>query len=242
MNDRTIKKIVFLSGVIVLLTANPSVFAQDMAAEDATTETMDQDTLSAPREEALDGMMEVAADTRDADAGPAPEITPEEMMAKIKEYGTTNDHHRVLDYFIGNWDYEIKWWLSPDAEPEESTGTNVVTSIMGGRFIEQNSAGVAMGQPFEGKGITGFDNVKQQYTSIWIDNMGTGIMTSSGSYDPETKILSEVGTMSCPLEGQKFFRGETTIIDENIYVYVMHANAPDGREFQSMLITYKRRP
>lgn len=60
----------------------------------------------------------------------------EAMMAKMKEYSTPNENHRVLDHFIGNWEYSLKWWKAPGAPSEESTGTNEVKWIMDGRFDE----------------------------------------------------------------------------------------------------------
>jgi len=128
------------------------------------------------------------------------------MMEKWKEFSTPNENHKVLDTLVGDWDYTIKWWMSPDAKPEESKGTSGIEWIMGGRFIEQTVEGTSMGQPFEGMGIMGYDNEKKQYQSVWIDNMGTGVMTGSGSYDPNTKTLTDQGTFSCPAEGEKSFR------------------------------------
>ena len=42
---------------------------------------------------------------------------------------------------------------------------------------------------FKGMGVEGYDNVKKKFVSSWIDNMGTGIQFSDGTYDPATKTL-----------------------------------------------------
>jgi len=39
-----------------------------------------------------------------------------------------------------------------------------------------------MGMPFEGMGLDGYDNASKEYISIWIDNMGTGIMYMKGKW------------------------------------------------------------
>lgn len=54
------------------------------------------------------------------------------MMEKWKEFATPNENHRVLDALVGDWDYTVKWWMSPDAKPEVSTGTSEIEWIMGG--------------------------------------------------------------------------------------------------------------
>ena len=166
----------------------------------------------------------------------------EAMMAKMKEYSTPNENHKVLDHFVGSWEYSLKWWKASDAPAEESTGTNEVKWIMDGRFIEQTTIGSIMNQPFEGRGIMGFDNLKKEYTSIWLDNMATGIMISSATYDAATQTFSEKGSFSCPIvNGPMSFRTITRIIDENTHTYEMYMNDKDGEEFKSMEITYQRK-
>jgi hypothetical protein len=163
------------------------------------------------------------------------------MMEKWKEFSTPNENHQVLGTLVGNWNYTIKWWMSPDAKPEESKGASEIEWIMGGRFIEHTVEGTSMGQPFEGMGIIGYDNEKKQYQSVWIDNMGTGIMTGSGNYDPDTKTLTDQGTFSCPAEGQKSYRGVTKIIDKDNFTYEWYMTGPDGKEFRAMEIVYARK-
>ncbi len=163
------------------------------------------------------------------------------MMEKWKEFATPNENHKVLDILVGNWEQTVKWWMSPDAKPESSTGTSEIKWIMGGRFIESTVEGTSMGQPFEGMGLTGYNNEKKQYQSIWIDNMGTGIMTGSGNYDPNTKTLTEQGTFSCPAEGQKSYRGVTKIINKDKFTYEMYMAGLDGNEFRAMEIVYARK-
>ena len=165
----------------------------------------------------------------------------EAMMAKWQEASTPNENHQVLQDLVGSWNYTMKFWMSPEAAPEESSGTSDVKSIMGGRFIEQTVNGTHMGQPFEGKGTVGYDNVKQEYQSIWIDSMGTGMMTASGSYDSAAKAMTEIGSFSCPMKGGMMgYRAVTKIIDENTHTYEMYMASPDGKEFRSMEITYTR--
>jgi uncharacterized protein DUF1579 len=163
------------------------------------------------------------------------------MMEKWKEFATPNENHRVLAILVGNWDYTIKWWMSPDAKPEVSKGTSKIEWIMGGRFVEHRVEGTSMGQPFEGMGIIGYDNEKKQYESVWIDNMGTGIMRGNGNYDPNTKTFTEQGTFSRPAEGQKSYRDVTKIRDKNHFTYEWYMAGPDGKEFRAMEIAYTRK-
>lgn len=158
-----------------------------------------------------------------------------------KEYSTPGENHKVLDPFVGNWDYTVKWWSAPNAEPEISKGTGEVKWIMGGRFLEQTAVGTSKGQPFEGMGITGYDNAKEEYVSIWIDNMGTGVMASSGKYDASTKTFEEKGKFTQPKMGETPFRGVTKIIDTDNFVYELYTKDKDWQEYKALEIDYTRK-
>src|SRR6185503_3790948 len=143
-----------------------------------------------------------------------------EMQKKMEDYGTPNENHALLKNLEGNWKAEVKMWMDPAAEPEVSEGTAEPAMILGGRYLEQKFNGTAMGQPFEGRGTIGYDNLKKEYRSVWIDSMGTGVMVSSGTYDKDAKTITEQGKMSCPIvQGDRDYRAVTTFIDNDHYTY-----------------------
>ena len=75
---------------------------------------------------------------------------------------------------------------------------------MGGRYVMMDVTG-KMQMPgedgkmkdmqFKGMGVEGYDNVKKKFVSSWIDNMGTGIQFSDGTYDPATKTFTYTSEM-----------------------------------------------
>lgn len=164
-----------------------------------------------------------------------------EMMAKWHAYATPGEAHKVLGQLEGDWYYTVSWWNTPGSEPEVSTGESENEWIMGGRFLEMDADGTSMGQKFEGMGIIGYDNGKKEYTSVWIDTMGTGMMTATGTYDAASKTLTENGSYTDPMTGQgKSFRGVTTFVDKDSYKFELYTVSPDGSEFRQMEIIYKR--
>lgn len=165
----------------------------------------------------------------------------EAMMAKWQEFATPNDNHKVLDTLVGKWNHTVKWSMSADAEPEESTGSSELKWIMGGRFLQHTAEGISKGQPFEGMGIIGYDNGSKEYTSFWLDNMGTGFMEAAGQYDPNSQTLKEEGHFSCPFRGKTPFRGLTKIEDNDRYTFEVYSPGFDGKEFRTMEITYTRK-
>src|SRR3546814_17999585 len=63
---------------------------------------------------------------------------------------------------------------------------SVDTAVLGGRQIRTQFSSRFMGQPFNGIGFMGYDNVRGKYVASWVDDMSTGLMTSEGDYDPAT--------------------------------------------------------
>lgn len=173
-------------------------------------------------------------------------MTPE-MQAKMKEMEklmAPGENHKILDQLAGQWNHKVRWWMTPESPVEENMGTNNNHWIFGKRFLQQDVHGknAKTGQPFEGVGYVGYDNVKQQYTTMWIDNMATGMMTANATYDSATKTFAETGTFSCPMSGEKDkpFRSVMKIVDANHYTYEMYTKAADGKEFKNLEIAYER--
>ncbi len=173
-----------------------------------------------------------------------PEMSADEqaMMEAWHKYMTPGEPHARLAKKAGDWDVAVKMWHSPDMEvPEESTATSHIKSIMGGRYILEKVKGEAMGQPFEGFGIGGYDNITKKYFSTWIDTMMTGMMRLDGTAARYGGVINYEGTHPDPLRGKyvKTRSVERTISDDKV-IYTSYNTADDGREFKGMELTYTR--
>lgn len=170
----------------------------------------------------------------------------QEHMAEAMKMGQPSDAHKTLEPLIGNWTYTVKMWMDAKGKPQTMTGKSENTMIMGGRFLQQMAHGDPMPgnqmPGFEGRGVTGYDNIKKEYVSTWIDNMSTGIMTGKGAFDSAGKVFTESGTFSCPIQMKDVaYSAKWTIKDKNSYKYeTFMADPVTGKDFRSMEITYKR--
>lgn len=166
-------------------------------------------------------------------------VSPEKSLTYTWRYdGYDGDSRVTFDRFTTL----SQMWMKPGDKPQQSSGSSDHTWVMGGRFLKMEFQGDVHGQPYEGLGYLGYDNVRGEHTGIWLDNMNTGIMRSSGQFDVATKTLTESGTMSCPMTGEKDqrFHGEWKSIDSDTLLYTMYHVNPDGTEMKGMEITYKR--
>jgi hypothetical protein len=175
-----------------------------------------------------------------APAAGAPAIDPE-MMKKWEAFATPGPDHKVLDALVGKWTTQIKMWMDPAAPMMESTGTCEMQWVLGGRYLHEEDKGSFMGQPFEGMGVTGFDNLKKKYVASWIDNMGMGIMRSEGTYDAAKKTINY--TSECPDPTMtKYVPSRMTLafVDANTVKMEMFGPDKSGKEYKGMELTYTR--
>ncbi len=165
-----------------------------------------------------------------------------EMSAADKawmEYMTPGKMHEHFKSQVGSWTYISTFWMEPNSKtPMVTEGTSEITTIFGGRYLKMTYKGEMMGMPFKGFGLTGYDNAKKVYESIWIDNMGTGIMFMSGNYKDGKMIL--IGTSVDPLTKKDVTVKEVnTDIDQNHFKFEMFMVTDEG-EVKTMQIDYTR--
>lgn len=87
-------------------------------------------------------------------------MTPEQVQTAWHQAATPGDAHQALAPFVGNWKTKVTMWMNPNAQPNVSTGQSAAAWILGGRFIKENFEGNAMGQPMNGMGLLGYDNIQ----------------------------------------------------------------------------------
>src|SRR5438876_8817204 len=174
----------------------------------------------------------------------------QEMMKQMMEMSKLNENHKLLSSLDGNWNYSIKFWMNPDpnAKPQESKGTATRKSMMGGRYVVMDVAGKMQmpGQDgkmkdvqFKGMGVEGYDNAKQKFVASWIDNMGTGIQFSDGTYDPATKTLTYTSEMEM-MPGMKTSVREVLKIPDTDHMILEWYETHGGQEKKTMEINYTR--
>src|SRR5260370_28895151 len=99
-----------------------------------------------------------------------------EMMEKYTKAATPGPEHQQMAKMAGKWKLQVVAWMAPGAPPMKSEGTAEVRTILGGRYLEQEVHGSMGDQPFDGRGLEGFDNITKTRFGTWVDSMGTGPM------------------------------------------------------------------
>lgn len=158
------------------------------------------------------------------------------------EFSTPGAMHSWMEKTNGTWEGDVSSWMTSDAPPSTSKAVNVQSSVLGGRYVTGKFSGSMMGQPFNGISTMGYDNAKKVFTSTWIDDMGTGIVHMTGTYNEATKTLSLKGHQTNFMSGKDSgIREEMVMIDDNTYKMTMYGDGFDGKEMKFMEGTFKKK-
>jgi hypothetical protein len=172
---------------------------------------------------------------------PPPGMSEADMQAMMAA-ATPGPMHAHLQKSVGNWTGKVKMWMAEGAEPQLSDCTTTISSLMDGRFTKCETKGSMGEMPFQGIGIYGYDNVAQKFQSTWIDSMGTGMATGTGTLSPDGKTLTWTCSYNCPIKkGPITMREIERYTGPNTMVLEMYAPDPKtGKEFKTMEIACTR--
>jgi len=156
------------------------------------------------------------------------------------DYMTPGDVHKMLAKFDGKWDAEISFYYNPDS-PSVNNTTCENKMILGGRYQQATYKGTIDEMPFEGISTLAYDNARKIYLSTWIDNMGTGIMQLTGTYDNTSKTINLKGSATDVGTGKDIAVREIfKMVDDDTQTMEMYETKA-GRETKTMSILLKRK-
>lgn len=158
-----------------------------------------------------------------------------DAMMKAAQPGPMHEKLKALE---GHWKTVVKTYMAP-GQPTTIEGEATYHMALGGRYLIEDTKGTFMNAPYEGQGLYAYDNLQKQFASVWIDNMGTGIMTGTGSIDDAGKVITITGTTPGMDLKPMPYRMTTTLDDANNHHMQMFGTM-GGKETLMMEIAYTR--
>ena len=151
-----------------------------------------------------------------------------------------SEHAELFGHMLGEWATTMSWRMSPDSDPDVSTGTATNAPHMQ-RFVKQDFSGEMIpGLPFQGFALFGFNTTTGQYESVWCDNSTTAITTTCGSKQDDGSILW-TGSFVDPTNGEEHTSKATlAFAGLNAMTYTVWDRSPEGIEFPSLQVDYTR--
>jgi uncharacterized protein DUF1579 len=191
----------------------------------------------------LAGAIALAQESKRAGERKLPPGVSEADMKACEEAAKPGPMHEKLAKSAGTWTGTEQMWMAPGTEPTSTPTTWTIATVMGGRYLKTDVTGDMPGfGPYTGTGLSGFDNVSQQFVADWVDNMSTGIMQGTGELSADGKTLTWKYTFNCPMtkkpdtmrEVQKFTSDGTMSVE-------FFCNDPkSGQEYKCMAAELKK--
>jgi hypothetical protein len=143
----------------------------------------------------------------------------------------------VFDKDVGTWDATTEIRPSREGPVERSTGVATSRRACGGRWLLTD---YRSDTGFEGHGVYGWDPARGKYVGTWVDNLRGFIAVSEGEWDSATRTMTFV-TEATVGDRTLRWRETTETRDRDTQVFRSFMPGPDGREFELMTVTYRRR-
>jgi hypothetical protein len=119
----------------------------------------------------------------------------------------------------GKWELAVKFWASPGAQPDTSSGTAENRMILGGRFLECRSSSGEGAAAMEAMTIIGFDRRTSLYQYIGLDTWGTYYITAAGKFDESKGVITFSGEDFDPMVNfTQVYDIVLTIIDNDQFI------------------------
>jgi hypothetical protein len=183
------------------------------------------------------------ADVKAHEGMPAMSAEDTAHMQEYMKLMQPGEAHKHLQFYVGTWDTVTSVWMGgPGAEPMKSTGTSTFTSMLDGNWVMEEHTGTMMGMPYNGMGITGYDNYKKLYVGTWFSNMGTEMLQMAGARNPESGTLTMYGTMDEPQLGVHGRTVKYVMVptdDDHFTFAIIDLHASD--DYKVIEISYARR-
>lgn len=163
------------------------------------------------------------------------------MMDAMTKAATPGPNHKLLAEVVGDWTFVTRMWMDPGQPPTETKGTATFQPLLGGRYVRGDFKASMMGMDFEGVALNGYDNVANEFVSLWFDNMSTGMMLMNGKYDSATKTFTYTGEMADPMNPTAMikYREVVRITSPDSHVMEMY-EMRGGKEVKTMESSYTR--
>jgi hypothetical protein len=149
--------------------------------------------------------------------------------------------HAVLAADAGTWDAVVETWMAPGQPPMTSKAVEINT-LINGMYLISDFKGDFGGMPFQGHGLTWWDAASKTYKGIWVDNTSPAPMNGSSTFDAASKTFKGEMTGTDMTGALQTMRSETVQKADGTRVMTMFMKGPDGKDTQTMKVTYTKRP
>ncbi|HXV75871.1 MAG TPA: DUF1579 domain-containing protein [Candidatus Polarisedimenticolaceae bacterium] len=151
------------------------------------------------------------------------------------------EHHAHFKKMVGKWNAAVRSWPVPGGEPTEVSGATEYELVLGGRYLQQKMTAQMMGMPYEGLGLSGYDNTAGKHTLLWVDSMSTWMTYGEGDCSDDHKTQTIRAEVKNPMGGPTMRAKLVTRIEsDDKHVFEYYIVGDDGSETKVLEVVYTR--
>jgi hypothetical protein len=148
---------------------------------------------------------------------------------------TPGEGQKRLEPMIGTFDVRIRIWVDPSKPPVESQATSVSVWVLGHRYIQTMLSGHTLGEPFNGIGYIGYDNVGKTYQVTWMDDASTAMTLYQGAFAGAGKVARLKASVPNAVTGKPTpVEMRMTLADNGNHVTELWGQGLGGKVFKMM--------
>ncbi len=151
---------------------------------------------------------------------------PQESLAKL-----AGDYTRIIKF------------LGPaGAGMAASSGTAKISSVLGGRFLLEESTDTVMGRTVDGLRLYGYNNGTKQYEMVRTYTMSTAMTMMTGTSSDGGKTIDFVGTTDAAGKAGAPLHAQFRVLSDDNFIVTLSTIGDDGKDapFQSTEYTRKK--
>jgi Protein of unknown function (DUF1579) len=157
-----------------------------------------------------------------------------------KAPGALTETHTRIAKRAGEYTTSTKLTL-PDGKAIETAGTAKLTSVLGGRFVQEENSGTLFDMPISGLRLLGYNAEAEQYEAMWLYTGATSMMTLIGKMKDDKKTVEFTATFTSGKDKKTTLNVVYHLIDDDHFSVDLIAPGADGAKGPTMTTTYTRK-
>jgi hypothetical protein len=149
--------------------------------------------------------------------------------------------HEGMAKRAGQYTTATRFALSPEAKPEETTGTAKITSVVDGHFLLEENAGKMLGQEYKGLRLWGYNGAAGQFEATWTYSQATGMMRLVGTSKDEGQTINWTATADQAKGSKMTLHAVTRLQGPDQFTVELYMKQPDGKKGPAFVTTYTRK-
>lgn len=172
---------------------------------------------------------------------PKAAIKADDSEAWIK-YMRPTPIQKMLKRYSGSLIERVLIWNINEERPTMIEGGATVNMVLGDRFMEIVHSGRYMAMQYDGISTLSYDNVREKFTSTWVDNQGNTLMFAEGSFDANAKTIELKGYAIDPRSGATVAARQVYELHGPEFMAIMTYMQIDDKEHTLMRVELRKEP